>query len=79
MIGSNTSSYGGKSASRPSLDCWPLGTSSGEIPNARTASAVDSPTHATLTPANARASRPSSANFSRTAFTAFTEVNTIQP
>src|SRR6478735_10320109 len=49
------------------------------MPNARTASAVDSPTQATLTPANARASRPISVNFSRTAFTAFTEVNTIQP
>ena len=49
------------------------------MPKARTASAVCSPTQATLTPANARASRPSSANFSRTAFTAFTEVNTIQP
>ena len=43
------------------------------------ASAVDSPTQATFTPANARASRPSSVNFSRTAFTALTEVNTIQP
>ena len=41
--------------------------------------AVCSPTQATFTPANARASRPSSANFSRTAFTALTEVNTIQP
>ena len=51
----------------------------GTMPKARTASAVCSPTQATLTPANARASRPSSVNFSRTAFTALTEVNTIQP
>src|SRR4051794_781500 len=49
------------------------------MPKARTASAVCSPTQATFTPAKARASRPSSANFSRTAFTALTEVNTIQP
>ena len=56
--------------SRPAGPRWtarPLGTSSGWMPKARTASAVDSPTQATLTPANARASRPSSANFSRTA------------
>src|SRR5215213_1932373 len=79
LIGSSTSSYSGKSASRPSLDCSPTGTSSGAMPNARTASAVCSPTQATFTPANARASRPSSVNFSRTAFTAFTDVNTIQP
>jgi hypothetical protein len=78
-IGSSTSSYSGKSASRPSLDCCPVGTSSGTMPKARTASAVDSPTQATLTPAKARASRPSSTNFSRTAFTALTEVKTIQP
>ena len=49
------------------------------MPNARTASAVGSPTQATFTPANARASRPSSSNFSRTARTALIEVNTIQP
>ena len=47
------------------------------MPNARTASAVCSPTQAILTPANARASRPNSSNFSRTAFTALVEVNTI--
>src|SRR4051794_23535913 len=49
------------------------------MPKARTASAVCSPTQATFTPAKARASRPSSANFSRTALTALTEVKTIQP
>ena len=39
--------------------------------------AVWSPTAATLMPENARASRPYSSNFSRTARTAFTEVNAI--
>ena len=44
------------------------------MPNSRSAAAVCSPTAATFTPANARASRPYSSNFSRTARTAFTEV-----
>ena len=47
------------------------------MPNARTASAVDSPTQATFTPAKARASSPYSSNFSRTALTALVEVKTI--
>ena len=47
------------------------------MPKARTASAVDSPTQAIFTPANARASSPNSSNFSRTARTALVEVNTI--
>ena len=47
------------------------------MPNSRSAPPVCSPTAATLTPANARASRPYSSNFSRTARTAFTEVNAI--
>ena len=55
----------------------PAGTSSGWMPKARTASAVASPTQAIFTPANARASRPNSSNFSHTARTALTEVNTI--
>ena len=76
-IGSSTSSYGGKSCSRPSEDCSPDGASSGWMPNARTASAVASPTQAIFTPANARASSPNSSNFSRTARTALVEVNTI--
>src|SRR6185312_1960193 len=76
FTGSNTSSYGGNSSSSPSEDCSPDGTSSGSIPNARTRSAVDWPTHAILTPENARASRPNSLNFSHTARTALVEVNT---
>ena len=47
------------------------------MPNSRSAAAVCSPTAATLMPANARASRPYSSNFSRTARTAFTDVNAI--
>ena len=44
------------------------------MPNASRAPAVCSPTAATLMPANARASRPYSSNFSRTALTALREV-----
>jgi hypothetical protein len=40
LIGSSTSSYGGKSASRPSLDCSPAGHQLRLMPKARTASAV---------------------------------------
>ena len=47
------------------------------MPNPPSAAAVCSPTAATLTPANARASRPYSSSFSLTARTAFTEVNAI--
>ena len=46
------------------------------MPKPRTFSAVASPTQAILTPENARASRPNSANFSHTARTALVEVNT---
>ena len=42
------------------------------MPQSRSASAVTPPTAAILSPANARASRPNSSNFSRTARTAFT-------
>ena len=45
------------------------------MPKSSRAADVCSPTAATLTPANARASRPYSSNRSRTARTAFTEVN----
>ncbi len=44
------------------------------MPHSRNASAVTPPTAATLRPANERASRPNSSNFSRIARTAFTEV-----
>ena len=78
LIGSSTSSYGGQSASSPSADCSPVGHQVGLDPELRAARlAVCSPTAATLTPANARASRPYSSNFSRTARTAFTEVKAI--
>src|SRR6185436_8999200 len=76
--GSSTSSCGENSCSRPSEDCSPAGTSSGTMPNARTASAVASPMQATLTPPKCRASSPCSANFSQTARTALTEVKTVQ-
>ena len=46
------------------------------MPNSRTLSAVAVPTQAILTPENARASSPNSANFSHTARTALVEVNT---
>src|SRR5215207_3637708 len=75
-IGSSTESYGGKSASRPSLDCSPLGSISGLTPNDSTALAVASPIQAIFTPANARASSPNSANFSQTALTALVDVKT---
>ena len=78
--GSRTSSWGGKIPSSPSdedsADSSTPGTSSGTIPKARTFSAVAVPTHAILTPENARASSPNSANFSHTARTALVEVNT---
>src|SRR2546421_270804 len=45
------------------------------MPHSCTAAAVWSPTQATFTPASARASSESSSSFSRTAFTALTEVN----
>src|SRR5947208_1238816 len=44
------------------------------MPQASTAASVCCPTHATLTPASARASSPSSSIFSRTALTALTDV-----
>ena len=47
------------------------------MPNTASAAAVCSPTAATLTPANARASRPYSSSFSLTARTAFADVNAI--
>src|SRR5580700_1730785 len=47
------------------------------MPNSRSALAVWSPTAATFTPANARASSPYSSNFSLIARTALTEVNPI--
>ena len=47
------------------------------MPQAPIASAVLSPTAAIFSPENARASRPYSSNFSRTALTALTEVNAI--
>jgi hypothetical protein len=71
-------SYGGQSVSSPSLDWSPLGTRSGRIPHAIIAAAVCSPTHATLTPARARESRPSSSIFSRIARAAFVEVRASQ-
>ena len=76
-IGSKTGSYGGQSSSSPAADCSPLGTRSGFTPNSTSDFAVCSPTAATLIPANARASRPYSSNFSRTALTALTEVKAI--
>ena len=45
------------------------------MPHARSADAVASPTAAILRPENARASSPYSSNFSRTARSAFTDVN----
>jgi hypothetical protein len=77
-IGSKTSSYGAQTFSRPSDDCSSVGTSSGLMPNSTRAAAVASPTAATFTPANARASRPNSSSFSRTALTALVEVNATQ-
>ena len=74
LIGSSTSSYGGQAAASPWPDCSPSGTRSGAMPKSLSAAAVWSPTAATLTPANARASRPYSSNFSRMARTALTEV-----
>ena len=71
LIGSSRSSYGGQAAARPSADWSPSGTRSGWMPKSSSAAAVCSPTAATLTPANARASRPYSSNRSRTARTAF--------
>jgi hypothetical protein len=47
------------------------------MPNSPSTAAVCSPTAATLIPANARASRPYSSTFSRTARTAFADVNAI--
>ena len=47
------------------------------MPHSRSASEVTPPTAATLRPAKARASKPNSSNFSRTARTAFTLVNPI--
>ena len=47
------------------------------MPHSRSASAVTPPTAAILRPAKARASRPNSSNFSRTALTALTEVKPI--
>ena len=44
------------------------------MPQSRSAWAVTPPTAATLSPANERASRPNSSNFSRMARTALTEV-----
>src|SRR6185312_2455593 len=76
--GSSSSSCGANSASRPSLVCSPIGTSSGWMPKPRTASAVASPMQAIFTPPKWRASRPCSANFSHTALTALTLVNTVQ-
>src|ERR1019366_7653545 len=77
LMGSRTSSKGGQSSSRPRADCSPDGTRSGSRPHSRRAPAVTPPTAAIRNPANARASRPNSSNFSRTARTAFTEVNPI--
>jgi hypothetical protein len=77
LIGSSTSSYGGQSSRRPRADCSPLGIRSARRPHAAIACAVFSPTAAILRPENARASRPYSSNFSRTARTALTEVNAI--
>jgi len=71
---------GGKIDSRPSDEVSAgsvsLGTRSGVMPNSRTLSAVAVPTQAILTPENARASSPNSANFSHTARTALVEVKT---
>ena len=47
------------------------------MPQSRSAAAVSSPTAAIFRPEKARASRPYSSNFSRTARTALTEVNAI--
>ena len=74
LIGSSTSSYGGQAAARPSADCSPPGTRSGRMPKSSSAAEVCSPTAATLTPANARASRPYSSKRSRIARTALTDV-----
>ena len=74
--GSSTSSCGENSASRPSLDCSSAGTNSGWMPKSRTAAAVASPMQAIFTPPKCRASSPCSANFSHTARTALTDVNT---
>src|ERR1700727_2599459 len=75
LSGSSTSSNGGHASARPSADCWPSGTRSGRIPKSSSAAVVWSPTAATFTPANARASSPYSSSFSRTALTALVEVN----
>ena len=48
------------------------------MPKSSSACAVVSPMAATRTPAKARASRPNSSSFSRTALTAFVEVKAIQ-
>ena len=48
------------------------------MPKSTSACAVASPTTATRTPANARASRPYSSSFSRTALTALVLVNATQ-
>src|SRR5690606_31105856 len=76
--GSSRSSYGANSCSRPAVVCSPCGTSSGSMPNARTASAVTGPMQAIFTPPKWRASRPCSVNFSQTARTALAEVKITQ-
>ena len=77
LMGSSTSSYGGQSSSRPRADCSPEGTRSELRPQSASEAAVFSPTAAIFRPEKARASRPYSSNFSRTARTALTEVNAI--
>ena len=57
--------------------CSVAGTMSGRTPNSTRAATVGSPTAATFSPANDRASRPYSCSFSRIARTALTEVNPI--
>ena len=76
LTGSMSSTYSGKISTIPAAFCFVrCGTSSGNMPRARSASAVFCPTAPRWTPAKERASRPSCANFFHTAFTALTEVN----
>ena len=62
---------------RPIMTARRAGLSRVQAPLAPRAPAVAPPTAAIRSPANARASRPNSSNFSRTARTALTEVNPI--
>ena len=68
LIGSRSSSYGGQSSTQPAGGLLArTGPGRRWIPQVAIASAVLSPTAATFSPENARASSPYSSNFSRTA------------